>query len=392
VDVVPVFNKSHREHLIVGSKPTDTRAAADAAVAELGWNKAYFVDADHIGIDVVDEYLEAADFFTIDVTEAIGRPADERNVEEFLDRHPELIGELRIPGIETPLRTDVEEMKGILQRYLEASTEAGQVYRHIEQGKGKGGFLTEVSMDEATVPQTPMELLTVLAALSDEGIPLQTIAPKFPGSFFKGIDYIGDLDQFAREFRADLAVISHASSRYPLPSNLKISVHSGSDKFSIFPIIRECLKEFEAGLHLKTAGTTWLEQLAGLATGRGEGLLAAKEIYGQAYERKEELIAPYAQVVEIDPARLPEPTEVSTWPGERFAASLRHDTSCPEYNIHFRQLLHTAYKIAAEMGERFFSLLETHQPAFEDSITQNIYRRHLRPLFIGGGSSSGQET
>src|SRR5205814_1797651 len=113
--------------------------------------------------------------------------------------------------------------------------------------------------------QTPADLLVILAAIADEGIPVQTIAPKFSGRFNKGVDYSGDLAQFEKEFHADLAVMAFAVKRYGLPGSLKLSVHSGSDKFSIYAPIRRVLARFDTGLHLKTAGTTWLEELIGLA-------------------------------------------------------------------------------------------------------------------------------
>ena len=97
---------------------------------------------------------------------------------------------------------------------------------------------------------------------------LQTIAPKFTGRFNKGVDYVGDLAQFEKEFNDDLAVIAHAIAQYGLPNNLKLSVHSGSDKFSIYPIIGNALRRTGAGVHVKTAGTTWLEELIGLVRGR----------------------------------------------------------------------------------------------------------------------------
>ena len=110
-------------------------------------------------------------------------------------------------------------------------------------------------------------MLFILAAIAAEGIPVQTIAPKFTGRFNKGVDYVGDVAQFG-EFREDIAVIAFAVEEFGLPQNLKLSVHSGSDKFSIYGPIRESLAEFGAGVHVKTAGTTWLEELIGLACGR----------------------------------------------------------------------------------------------------------------------------
>ena len=146
-------------------------------------------------------------------------------------------------------------------------------------------------MDETDRAQSPVELLIILAAIADEGIPVQTIAPKFSGRFNKGVDYVGDVAQFEREMALDVAAIAYAVKQYGLPDNLKLSVHSGSDKFSIYPAIHATMKRFNVGVHLKTAGTTWLEELIGLAEAGGEGLALAKEVYAEALAHREELCA-----------------------------------------------------------------------------------------------------
>jgi len=381
-EVVPVWNKSHREHTTVGSQPDSVRAAADAAVNELGWKKPYHVDADHIRLETVDGFLASSDFYTIDVADSIGRPADTAAVTAFADRHPELIGRLQVPGIEQPFETTRAEVERIAGKYLKAVQEAGAIYRHIAAAKGEGRFITEVSMDETDSPQTPPELLVILTALADERIPVQTIAPKFTGRFNKGVDYVGDLVQFEKEFQQDLAVIAFAVRQYGLPHNLKLSVHSGSDKFSIYAPIRRALARFDAGVHLKTAGTTWLEEVIGLAEAGGEGLELAKDIYGKALEKKDALCAPYAAVIDIDAGKLPPHEEVRRWSAQQFVAALRHDPHCSSFNPHLRQLIHVGYKIAAQMGERYLRLLKACEPTIAKNVTENLYDRHLRPLFV----------
>src|SRR5438034_2474 len=81
----------------------------------------------------------------------------------------------------------------VARKFLFAVQEAAAIYRHIAQAKGDGNFITEVSMDETDTPQTPPELLIILAALADEKVPMQTVAPKFTGRFNKGVDYVGDI-------------------------------------------------------------------------------------------------------------------------------------------------------------------------------------------------------
>lgn len=387
VGIVPVWNKSNREHVIIGSKPRDARTAVDLAVGNLGWTRGYHVDADHIRLDTVERFIPHSDFYTVDVADSIGKAADPRAVKDFAGRRRELVGSLEIPGIPEPYATTLTDIERMAGKYLLAIQEAEQIYRYIAKAKGEGHFITEISMDETDVPQTPIELLVILAAIADAGIPIQTIAPKFTGRFNKGVDYAGDVAQFEREFNDDLAVINFAVQKYGLPENLKLSVHSGSDKFSIYGPIRRALDRFGAGLHVKTAGTTWLEEIIGLAEAGGPGLKLAKEIYAGAFDHLNELCAPYATVIDIDPAKLPSKETVNGWTSEQFVAALRHDRRNISYNPHLRQLLHVGYKIAAKMGNRYLDALKENEAFVSKNVTENLYERHLKPLFVRNGAS-----
>ncbi len=382
LDITPVWNKSHREHTIIGTKPADTRREADDAVKACGWDGPYFVDADHIGLKNVDEFIESSDFFTLDVADFIAERAEKADVNAFVEKHNRLIGSLEIDGIDRTLEVSDERITVIASQFLLAVKQAGKIYRHIEAVKGTGDFITEISMDETDQPQTPVEMLFILAGLADEGIPAQTIAPRFTGRFNKGVDYVGDITQFAKEFEQDVAVVAFAVEEFGLPGNLKLSVHSGSDKFSIYGPMNKALKKFDAGLHIKTAGTTWLEELIGLAMAGGDGLAMAKEVYAKAVSRLDELCGPYATVIDIDAERLPSPEEVERWDGQRFAEALRHDQLCEAYNPNFRQLLHVAYKVAAEMGQCYLDALAKYEDTIAQNVTENIYERHIRPVFM----------
>jgi hypothetical protein len=382
LSITPVWNKSHREHTIIGTKPADTRQEALDAVKALQWDGPYFVDADHIGAGNVDQFIESSDFFTLDVADFIVQPADKADVDAFVKKYNKYIGSLTIDGIEHTLDITEERIRAIAGKFLLAVRQAGEIYRHIAEAKGSGSFITEVSMDETDQPQTPVEMLFILAAIADEGIPAQTIAPKFTGRFNKGVDYVGDVTAFAKEFEEDLAVVAFAVGEFGLPENLKLSIHSGSDKFSIYAPIAEALKKFDAGLHVKTAGTTWLEELIGLAMAAPDGLSIAKEVYTEALHRFGELCGPYATVIDIDTTELPTAEQVDTWDGLSFASALRHDQSCEQYNPNFRQLLHVAYKIAAEMGTRFSDALDRHEAVIAQNVAENIYERHVKPVFM----------
>ena len=193
---------------------------------------------------------------------------------------------------------------------------------------------------------------------------------------------MGDTVQLEKEFTEDIFVIAKAVKQYQLPANLKLSVHSGSDKFSIYAPIRRVLRRTGAGVHVKTAGTTWLEELIGLAESGGEGLEMAKQIYAEAYAHKEELCQPYASVIDIRYGKLPTPETVDNWSAARYTSALRHDPRNAGFSADVRQLLHVGYKVAANMGERYLKMLETCEASISRNVTENLFERHIRPLFL----------
>jgi hypothetical protein len=381
IDVVPVWNKSNREHGIVGTSPADVRAEADAAVRSLGWKGRYHVDADHINLSNVDGYIDHSDFFTLDVADYIMKPADAGSVASFLEQNRQYTGKLSIPGIDEGFEITAERLQEIAGKYLFATQKAAELYRHISAMKGADAMIPEVSMDEVNDPQTPVELFFILGMLAREKLPLQTIAPKFTGRFNKGVDYEGNLSRFEKEFGEDLLVIDFAVKEFGLPGNLKLSVHSGSDKFSIYPVMGRLIRKYDKGIHVKTAGTTWLEEVIGLAASGGGGLEIAKKIYRKAFDRQEALCAPYATVIDIHEEGLPSPGEVDTWSSRKFADTLRHIPGHPDYNPNFRQLIHVGYKVAAEMGREYYDALDANAEIIAGNVKENIYERHLKRLF-----------
>lgn len=381
VDADIVFNKSNREHTIIGTSPADQRANADAAVAASGWQGKYYVDADHIGMANVDWFIGPCDFWTIDVTNVIGTGSEQAEADEFLARAEKLLGDHEVPGAGRTVSITPELLQVFVEKYLFAMAEAQRIFEHIREAGAELRHV-EVAMDESPEIQGPAELLIVLSEIAHRQIPADTVAVKFSGRFNKGIDYVGDVEDFLDEFRADVAVIGYGIEKFGLKPNLKISVHTGSDKFSLYPGMGRIVRELGTGIHLKTAGTTWLEELIGLAEGGDEGLAIGKEIYRTAYGMYDELAAPYADVIDIDPAALPSPDEVDGWTAKQFVSALRHDQSNPAYDKNFRQLLHVSFKLAAKMGQRYLDALATYREDVERNVTENIYDRHLKPLFV----------
>jgi hypothetical protein len=381
VEITPVWNKSNREHMIIGTQPDDVRNEADQVTRAAKFLNPYYVDADHINLDTVDRFINASDFFTIDVASYIGKKAADEEIKNFVSGAEKYSGDLNIPGIKKPLKVTKQLITTIAEKYLFAAIKAYEIYRKIEKSKGRENFVTEVSMDEVPNPQTPVELFFILKMLGEENIPVQTIAPKFSGRFNKGVDYVGDPDKFAEEFESDLMVIDYAIKEFNLPDNLKMSVHSGSDKFSIYPLIGSIIKKHNKGIHLKTAGTTWLEEVIGLAVSGGKALDFVKEIYYKSLEKTDELCAPYADVIDINISGLPQKAEVAKWSSKKMSDALRHVPGNRDYNPNMRQLIHVAYKLAAMEMVEYFKLLEANEKTVSECVYENIYKRHICRMF-----------
>lgn len=382
IPVVPVWNKSNREHQIVKSLPENTWTEAVNATKKLNFKGSWYVDADHINLGSVDSFIQHSNFFTLDVADYIAKAPEISEAEAMFRKLLSFKGSLEIPGMNEVFEISEEILHEVLAKFYVAIKEAALIYQHILTSRGNDSFIAEISMDEVEEAQTPVELFFILIMADHFGIPVQTIAPKFTGRFNKGVDYEGNISQFKKEFEQDLLVIDYLISGTGLPENLKLSVHSGSDKFSIYPIIGELIRKYDKGIHVKTAGTTWLEEVIGLAMAGGDGLEMAKSIYTQAYARMDELCGPYSTVINIEAEKLPLPEDVLKWTSEKFADTIRHIPGNADYDPMFRQLIHVAYKVAAELGGKYTDLLMKYRELIGEQVETNILDRHIKRLFL----------
>ncbi len=371
--VIPVWNKSNREHELTGTTQEAVRREAEEAVRANNWSDKFYVDADHITMANVEKFIDFSDFFTIDVAGSIGKPADQAIRKDYLRRtvRPS------IQGFEEQLGN--YDLAIFADRYLNAIQEIKRLHDFIV-GRRPGSII-EISMDEVASAQSPLDLYFLLKELKYLDIEPHTLAPKFTGLFPKGVDYEGDTEEFANELEEDIRILKIAEDQMEFSHAIKLSIHSGSDKFSIYPAIRDLCRKYGSGIHVKTAGTTWLEEVIGLSRGGGDGLRIAKEIYAQGMSRFSELAAPYESVLHIDTSKLPPPKEVMTWNSAHLAKTLIHEKTCSDYNPHFRQLIHISYKIAAEMGLEFMDALEHYREPIEEQVYVNLFNRHLQKLF-----------
>jgi hypothetical protein len=268
-DFAPIFaQQSVREMERTQRTPTDVMHAAQRHLAKLGWTQPWGADADHHKTpeDVRRSAAAGFTFFTIDPSAFVGNDADRMNEAELTDA----VRQQHADGIwdsadweqsylgrtfdigSMALRFTREQLHRATAKYARAIHHAAKVAAAISETCAERPFEIEVSVDETDSITSPLDHLFVGLELKRRSVPnVVSLAPRFIGEFEKGIDYRGDFKQFEQQLSEHVAVAKFCGP-------YKISVHSGSDKFSIYPIIGRVCGDL---LHLKTAGTSYLEAL-----------------------------------------------------------------------------------------------------------------------------------
>jgi len=387
--VIPTWNKSRREHEEMGTNPRDVWVEAYTTTDALKWTHGSFVDADHVnignvnGTETVGTFIPYSNFFTIDVADYIDNPeerASAESIDEFVRRYRDL-GTVDVNGVE--LAFNEQNVREFAVKYLRAIQEAGNTYEFIKALRGRDDFVTEVSMDETKDSQSPFELYLILSELGRMEVPVQTIAPKFTGNFYKAVDYVGPIPIFMKEFEEDNLVIKYAIEHFGLPATLKLSVHSGSDKFSLYPGMHDIITRLDMGIHLKTAGTTWMEELHGITADR-EGCAFVHHLYETGLAKIDLLKDLYWAVCDIDEDKLLTPAEFSGFNGTDLAGVFVHDTTNPLFSPDVRGLLHISYPVLKRccLMEQFKGAVGRNSEYTAKCVGDNIYR-HAKPLFVG---------
>jgi len=252
-DAYPVFaQQSIRELTLTNRSYEDVLDAATFAVFREGFKKEWGADGDHLKTAKDVKYALSLGFtmITLDCSEHI---RNDINAENAPDLHWKIaeryLGKQFDIGEGVILTFTEEDLRIIQGIYGKAIVFAADMYkRFLKSGKYNADF--EISIDETSTPTTPLQHYFVARELTDAGVSFATMAPRFCGEFQKGVDYSGNLDQFNKEIKIHSIIARHF--------NYKLSIHSGSDKFSVFPAIG---KETRHIFHVKTAGTNWLEAM-----------------------------------------------------------------------------------------------------------------------------------
>jgi hypothetical protein len=392
--IAPIFaQQSVRENARTGRTPQQVLDDATWGVFQEGWHEPWGADADHLKtLADIDAFVAVGyTFYTVDPGDQVDNEAhiavhgilvDKVNALpwDMLEDTPQALNKRYLKktfdlGEGFELAFSEEILLRAAAKYGRAIAHTVQMYRHLvsrmgdrppstlrqvypeqsrgAQGSGQG-FELEVSVDETETPTSPHEHFFVASELKRLGVQWVSLAPRYIGRFEKGVDYIGDLAQFEAEFVKHVAIARHLGP-------YKLSLHSGSDKFSIYPIIARHAGDL---VHLKTAGTSYLEALRAIAS---IDPLPFREILAFAHERYGEDKATYH--VSADPAKVPAPDQLAD---SELAGVLDLFDG--------RQVLHVTFgSVLERFGRQLKEVLAQHEEVHYAAL-ETHFRKHLTPF------------
>jgi hypothetical protein len=377
--IAPFFaQQSIREMTRTGRTPDQVMDSATFGVFQDGWREGFGADADHLKTKEDIDATAAAGFtmFTIDPGDHVDNEAATADLETLrvkfdalpwkeLEATPGLIGNVYADPVRLPDGTVVSFDETTVLRaavkYGRALAHTTAMYRHLKSTMGSRPFELEMSVDETATPTSVAEHVFVASELRRLGVEWVSLAPRFVGEFEKGVDYIGNLAEFERTFAQHVAVAQHFGP-------YKISIHSGSDKFSIYPIAARLAGDL---VHLKTAGTSYLEALRAIAK-IAPGLF--REILGFAIARYPTDRASYH--VSANPAKVPTPESV---PDEQLAGVLDQFDGREVLHVTFGSVLTAEAGGIPRFKDRLMQALESNEEVHYETVRAHI-ERHVRPF------------
>lgn len=368
--VAPIFaQQSVRENARTGRTPQVVLDDAMWGCFQMGWRDPWGADADHLKTpDVVAPFVAAGyTFFTVDPGDHVddeAQTADKATLTEKvsalpwdrLESSPEVLMQalggqsFTLPGL--TLEFDETTALRAAAKYGRAVAHAVMMYRHLQSLLGEQDFDFEVSVDETATTTSIHEHFYIAHELKRLGVRWVSLAPRFVGRFEKGVDFIGDLDELDTNLAHHAAVLKHFGG-------YKLSLHSGSDKFSVYPL---ATKHSGGMVHLKTAGTSYLEALRVLAT---HEVALFREIFSFSYDRYDDDRATYHVSAKL--AKVP--TELS-------------DDELPNLLNLFdaRQVLHVTYgSVLDQFGQQLHAAIDRHEAIYHETLRIH-FDKHLAPF------------
>lgn len=352
----PVFaQQSVRENARTGRTPQQVIDDAKLAVEAAKWDSPWGADADHLKtVEDIPPFVEAGyTFFTVDPGEHVDNSADTDSAEILKQKVMGINWDelsalyLNQNGEQVWGNFKAESLMRATVKYRKSIQHAVFMFKRLSQMKDVFDF--EVSVDETESSTTPLEHFFIANELTRRGVRFTSLAPRFIGDFEKGVDYIGDLNALDAELAKHAAVTSHFGT-------YKLSLHSGSDKFSVYPLVA---KYWGERIHVKTAGTSYLEALRVLASHEPDLFL---KIYSLGRERYETDKRTYHVSAQLD--LLPNTDDLP---------SLLND-------FHAREVLHVTFGSAlAQFGVELKAALVKHETTYYEGLKTH-FNKHLSLL------------
>ena len=365
-DAYPVFaQQSMRELNLTNRSYSDVLDAASFAVFREGFKKEWGADGDHLkkAEDIRDALSLGYTMITLDCSEHIKNDITESNApplpQHYVDKY---LGKKFDAGEGLVLSFNEDELRKTAAIYGEAISFAAGIFKEFfDDGKYDADF--EISIDETLTPTTPLQHFFTAKELIDAGVALNTLAPRFCGDFQKGIDYIGDIKQFESEIKAHAIIARHFG--------YKLSIHSGSDKFAVFPLIAQATG---GSFHVKTAGTNWLEAMRVIAA---KDPALYREVHKYALASFEEACKYYTVSCDLSKIR-----DIDTLKDEELPGLFDLDDS--------RQLTHITYGLilskrnetaSSSYRDRLYRVLRENSEEYALALEKHI-GRHLDLLGV----------
>jgi tagaturonate epimerase len=378
--IAPIFaQQSIREMARTGRTPQQVMDDATWGIFQEGWREGVGADADHLKTPAdIDLCLAAGyTFYTIDPGAQVDLRAETASLSELrelieslpVEIHPNSCGlsgkDFDVEGLK--IHYDELTLAKAVVKYGKAIAHVAMMYRHLADTAGRRPFELEVSVDETEQPTSHAEHFYIASELMRMGVHWVSLAPRYVGRFEKGVDYIGDINDFERDFSGHAAIARHFGG-------YKLSLHSGSDKFSIYPI---AARLSHGSVHLKTAGTSYLEALRTIAT---EDVDFFREIYLFSRERYETDKASYHVSAEVAKAGAGLAIGEDGLPDEAHLPLLLAD-------FHAREILHVTFgSVLTEKttdGQlRFYDRLIAILRAKPDTYAENLKNHFIRHLSL----------
>jgi len=352
----PIFaQQSVRENTRTGRTPQQVMDDAKRAVESAKWDSPWGADADHLKtVDDLPSFVDAGyTFFTVDPGEHVDNAADTDSIDALKQKVMGLDWDelsalyLDENGEQVWGRFDAESLMRATVKYGRAIRQAVTMFKRLSELKDAFDF--EVSVDETDSPTTPLEHFFIANELTRKGVKFTSLAPRFIGRFEKGVDYIGDLMALDAELAKHASVTAHFGT-------YKLSLHSGSDKFSVYPLIA---KYWGERIHIKTAGTSYLEALRVLAKHESDLFLEIYTLGRESYE--------------IDKKTYHVSADLNLLPNTNDLPSLLND-------FHAREVLHVTFGSAlTRFGSEINSALMKHTDAYRAGLELH-FEKHLSLL------------